>query len=271
MKKTDMALVQADPWQRLRAHTSARIALGRVGASMPTDEVLRFGLAHAQARDAVHHPMASDDLRTRLSAAGFNALDTVRSQAPDRHAYLLRPDLGRRLDDACREALASSSDATGGHENELVIVIADGLSSVAVERHSVALLEAFRDVYEVDWAHVPVVIVEQGRVAVGDDIAEALKARIVVVLIGERPGLSSPDSLGIYFTWQPRVGKMDSERNCISNVRPEGLVYEAAAAKLAHMLRQASRLQLTGVALKDDSDAPALKSSSDTAQHGGGS
>lgn len=252
MSKPERALVQDNPWEGLRAHTSARVALGRVGASMPSAEILRFGLAHARARDAVHHPLDSGDLGARLRQAGF-LTRLARSQAPDRHTYLLRPDLGRKLDETCRQELAAHAPAP-----ELAIVIADGLSSFAVERHALALLENFRAQYPTDWAHTPVVMVEQGRVAVGDDIGEALRAKLVIVLIGERPGLTSPDSLGIYFTYGPRTGRMDSERNCISNVRPEGLPCPQAAAKLNHMVRQATQRQLTGVALKDESDAIAI-------------
>ncbi|GGX28725.1 hypothetical protein GCM10007242_38910 [Pigmentiphaga litoralis] len=250
----DDPLVQSDPWDALRAHTSARIAIGRVGGSLPSAEVLRFGLAHARARDAVHHPLDSADLATRLRAAGFRVAQ-VRSQAPDRQTYLLRPDLGRRLDEADREALLAAPPAP-----ELAFVVADGLSTFAVERHALPLLEALRERFTTDWAATPVVMVDQGRVAVGDDIGEALQARLVVVLVGERPGLTSPDSLGIYFTYQPRTGRMDSERNCISNVRPEGLPVHAAADKLSHMLRQSLTLQLSGVGLKDESEpAPALE------------
>lgn len=240
-------LVLGNPWDELRAHTSARIALGRVGASLPTAEVLRFGLAHAQARDAVHHPLDFETLEAQLREAGFQTR-RVKSDATDRHAYLLRPDQGRRLDAQCRQRLEREPAAP-----ELAVVVADGLSSSAVQRHALPLLEAFRAAFAADWARVPVVLAEQARVALGDGIGEALRARLVVLLIGERPGLSSPDSLGLYLTYQPRVGRMDSERNCISNVRPEGLPYEPAAARLAYLAREALRLNLSGVALKDDS------------------
>lgn len=247
----DDELVQSDPWGGLRAHTSARIAIGRVGGSLPSAEVLRFGLAHARARDAVHHPLDKEDLASRVQAAGYRLMQ-VRSQAPDRQTYLLRPDLGRRLDDADRNLLLQAAPAPE-RAPELVFVLADGLSTFAVERHALPLLDAFRERFDTDWANTPVVMVEQGRVAIGDDIGEALGARLVVVLVGERPGLTSPDSLGIYFTYQPRVGRQDSERNCISNVRPEGLAIAVAAARLSHMLRQSFTLQLSGVDLKDDS------------------
>lgn len=241
-------LIQLNPWDELRAHTSARIALGRVGASLPTSEVLRFGLAHAQARDAVHRPLDFAALQAQLEAEAFRVL-RVRSDAEDRQTYLLRPDKGRHLHDACYQHLSEERSAP-----ELAVVIADGLSSIAVQRHALPLLQLFRQRFDTDWAQTPVVLAEQGRVAIGDGIGEALRARLVVMLIGERPGLSSPDSLGLYLTFQPRVGRMDSERNCISNVRPEGLPYALAAHKLDYLAREALRLQLSGVELKDDSN-----------------
>ena len=241
------ALTQRNLWDELRAHTSARIALGRVGASLPTAAALQFGLAHAQARDAVHRPLAVDVLQRQLEAANFR-VQRVQSCAPDRHTYLLRPDLGRALCDDDRARLNAQKNA------DIAVVIADGLSAFAIERQALPLLETLREHFDTDWQTVPIVIAEQGRVAIGDDIGAALRARLVIVLIGERPGLSSPDSLGIYLTFAPRPGRMDSERNCISNVRPEGLGYNAAAHKLAYLARQALRLQLTGVELKDDSE-----------------
>lgn len=247
-----MDLVQRNPWDELRAHTSARIALGRVGASLPTTEVLKFGLAHAQARDAVLCPLDFAALRGELLDAGYRNLQ-VSSDALDRHTYLLRPDKGRQLQEACYQRLRLEVAAP-----ELAVVIADGLSSVAVQQHALPLLNAFRARFDTDWPLTPVVLAEQGRVAIGDAIGEALRARLVIVLIGERPGLTSPDSLGVYITFQPHVGKMDSERNCISNVRPEGLPYALAAHKLDYLVRQALRLQLTGVGLKDESGEAGL-------------
>lgn len=244
----DPDLIQRNPWDELRAHTSARIALGRVGCSLPTAEVLRFGLAHAQARDAVHRPLDFAELERQLRDEGFRALK-VRSDAEDRQTYLLRPDRGRHLHEDCRQQLERERPAP-----ELAIVLADGLSSVAVQRHALPLLLALRERFACDWADTPVVLAEQGRVAIGDGIAEALRARLVIVMIGERPGLTSPDSLGLYLTYAPRVGCLDSQRNCISNVRPEGLPYDLAAHKLDYLARQALRLQLSGVQLKDDSN-----------------
>jgi ethanolamine ammonia-lyase small subunit len=235
-----------DPWQALRRRTAARIGLGRVGASMPTDELLRFGLAHAQARDAVHGALDAAALARDLAAQGFSTLE-VHSMAPDRETYLLRPDLGRRLDQASLRLLQGAPRA------EVALVIADGLSAQAAQQHAPALARLLRDALG-GWAW-PVVIARQGRVALGDDIGAALGARLAVVLLGERPGLSSPDSLGIYLTWSPRPGRMDSERNCISNVRPAGLDYAAAARKLHFLMTQSMLRQTSGVMLKDESDA----------------
>jgi len=246
--------VVADPWQALRALTPARIALGRTGASQPTSAQLAFGLAHAQARDAVHAPLEVAVLADALREAGFEVLH-AHSRAADRPTYLRRPDLGRRLDAASLERLRG---AAHGARPDLVFVVADGLSAIAVARHAVPLLRAARERLA-GWRIGPVVVAEQARVALGDEVGEALGAGAVALLVGERPGLSSPDSLGVYLTWAPRVGRSDAERNCISNVRPQGLSYARAAATLAGLLEGARRLGATGVALKDESGpAPAV-------------
>jgi ethanolamine ammonia-lyase small subunit len=242
-------IVQSDEWGQLRRFTPARIALGRVGNSLPTDEVLRFGVAHALAQDAVHLPLDIAMLESDLEMAHWRTL-RVHSRAPDRATYLLRPDYGRRLSDASAAVLAGHR----GKSCDLVFVIADGLSALAVQRHAVPLLEMTRPLLRDAWSVGPVVIAEQGRVAIGDEIGGLLRARIAIVLIGERPGLSSPDSLGIYLTFAPKPGRSDAQRNCISNVRPEGLVYAAAATKLVWLLNEAIRVQLTGVGLKDQSE-----------------
>ncbi len=243
---TPAPLVHPDPWNNLRQHTTARIALGRVGAGLPTAEVLRLGVAHAQARDAVHTPLDFAALSQVLREDGW-----LRSQAMNRQNYLLRPDLGRRLhpDDAKQLRTCAGPNPAC----ELAIVVADGLSSAAVQHHAAPLLAALKNNLSADWAATPLVLVEQGRVAVGDEVGELLGARLVVLLIGERPGLSSPASLGIYITFAPQIGRMDSERNCLSNVRPEGLPYDQAAHKLAWLCRAALQGGLTGVGLKDDS------------------
>jgi ethanolamine ammonia-lyase small subunit len=241
---TDRLPALDDPWQALRSHTAARIGLGRVGASMPTAELLRFGLAHAAARDAVHGALDAAALADALQAEGFEALE-VSSMAPDRQAYLLRPDLGRSLHPESRALLQQAPRA------DIALVIADGLSAQAATRHALRVAMLLREALG-GWP-APVIVAQQGRVALGDDIGAALGARLAIVMLGERPGLSSPDSMGIYLTWSPRPGRMDSERNCISNVRPEGLPYEAAAHKLHYLVRQSLLRQLSGVALKDDS------------------
>ena len=244
---TEKLPAPADPWQALRRHTAARIGLGRVGASMPTAELLRFGLAHAKARDAVHSALDTAALAEALQAQGFATLQ-ARSMAPDREHYLLRPDLGRSLHADSRTLLEQAPRA------DIALVVADGLSAQAASRHALPVALLLRDALG-GWP-APVVIAQQARVALGDDIGAALGARLAIVMLGERPGLSSPDSLGIYLTWAPRVGRMDSERNCISNVRPEGLGYQAAAYKLHYLVGQALLRQLSGVALKDDSGGP---------------
>jgi ethanolamine ammonia-lyase small subunit len=226
-----------DPFARLRAATPARIGLGRAGQSLPTGPMLAFQLAHARARDAVFDALDAEGL---AGAVGPGAR-VVTSQAPDRETYLRRPDLGRRLD------LALADLPRGDHD--LAIVLADGLSARALA-HAPDVVSALAAGLT-GWRLAPIVIVRQGRVAIGDEIAERLGARSVVVLIGERPGLSAADSLGAYLTWDPKPGRLDSERNCVSNIRPEGLAPAAAAAKIAWLLTEARRLGFTGVALKD--------------------
>jgi ethanolamine ammonia-lyase small subunit len=240
--------VEKNPWHALRTLTNARIALGRAGNSLPTEPLLAFNLSHAQARDAVHHPLDTDALHEQLHAHGFTTLD-VHSAAPDREHYLRRPDLGRRLSDESREALTKAAI----DPPEVVFVIADGLSAFAASRQSIPLLQAVCARLQEDWKIGPVVVARQSRVALGDEIGEILRVQLVVMLIGERPGLSSPDSLGIYLTYGPKVGCSDAQRNCISNVRPEGLNFEAAAHKLHYLLTHARKLGLTGVGLKDES------------------
>ena len=257
--------VVANPWVALRRFTDARIALGRAGVSLPTQAHLQFQLAHAQARDAVHHALDLPQLAQALSAAWLprapQAL-VLQSAAANRAHYLQRPDWGRMLDDASRSRLQALREADHSglpRPFDLALVLADGLSAVAVQQNAPPFLAALRHhLVPAHWRIAPLCIVEQGRVAVGDAVGEALGARAVVVLIGERPGLSSPDSMGLYLTWMPRVGLTDAARNCISNVRPAGLSYEAAAAKLAYLLEQARSRQLSGVDLKDDTAPTAI-------------
>jgi len=254
-----------DPWTALRAHTPARIALGRAGTSLPTTEVLRFAAAHAGARDAVHLPLDVDALLADLRAQGIEPL-RAESRASSRVEYLTRPDLGRQLAAPSRDALeqrpglggpgdCAQGDGDGRDADGVCIVIADGLSAIAAQRHA-ALLLAELATAGVVARHV--VVATQARVALGDEIGECLGAALVLVLLGERPGLSSPDSLGAYLTWAPRAGRADSERNCVSNIRPEGLAPAAAAGRIAWLVREALRRRVSGIALKDESDVPSL-------------
>jgi ethanolamine ammonia-lyase small subunit len=224
---------------RLGALTQARILLGRAGQGLPTRALLDFQLDHARARDAVHAALDP----ARVAAAIGRPTITVRSQAVDRQEYLKRPDLGRLLDEGDAARLPVTGDT-------LAIVIADGLSATAVHAHAAPLVTALLARLN-GWRIAPIVLVQQGRVAIGDAIGAALGVELVVILIGERPGLSAPDSLGAYLTWQPRPGGQDSERNCVSNIRPpHGLGYAAAADNIAALLDAARQLRLTGVALK---------------------
>ena len=244
-----------DPWQQLKSFTSARIALGRVGTSLPTKEILDFGMSHARARDAVHLALDTNLLASQIQSLGLSTIQ-LQSRAPDRASYLLRPDWGRRLDDASIEKLNDAAK----QNIDLMFVIGDGLSSLAVQRHALPMLAAIQQQIPADWKIGPVVIATQARVALADEVGERMGARLVVLLIGERPGLSSPDSLGLYLTYQPKLGCSDADRNCISNVRPEGLGYEAAAKKLVWLARESLKLKISGVALKDESDIQQVSS-----------
>lgn len=271
--------VQANPWAALRRFTDARIALGRAGVSLPTQPQLAFQLAHAQARDAVHLALDVPTLQAAMSALGHETL-CLHSAAPDRDTYLQRPDLGRRLSGASRQALlASQAISTGsgfepvaehaqettvspapqpqGRPFDIAFVIADGLSALAIGSHALPFLSRILPkLADEGWRIAPLSLVEQGRVAVADEVGELLGARLVVILIGERPGLSSPDSMGLYLTWMPSVGLTDAARNCISNVRPAGLPYDEAVHKLHWLLTEARQRGLSGVALKDETASP---------------
>lgn len=230
--------------------TPARIALGRSGASLPTREVLRFGMAHAQARDAVHALFDADEVASGLSVLGLEVI-RVDSAAGSREQYLRRPDLGRTLSPGSRQKLMAKRGAF-----DLAIIVADGLSSTAVQLNTVPVVAALLPLLaRQDLRLAPLVVGREARVALGDEISEALGARAVAVLIGERPGLSSSDSLGAYLTFAPRVGLTDANRNCISNIRPGGLAYGQAAFKLSWLIAEAFRRSLTGVGLKDESDS----------------
>jgi ethanolamine ammonia-lyase small subunit len=244
--------IDLDPFARFRAVTRARIGLGRAGDSLPIRAVLDFQLAHARARDAVHGLVDFAAMADRIG--NTRSVIRLKSRAADRSVYLARPDLGRRVDPV---ALASVEKS----EWDVAFVIADGLSAAAVEAHAEIVLSAsLRRLGDLRIA--PIILGEQARVAFGDEAGDALGARMVVVLIGERPGLSVPDSLGAYLTFGPKVGRRDSERNCISNIHADGLSHEAAADKITWLIREALRLGLTGVDLKEDmGNAAALPAS----------
>ena len=236
-----------DPWSQLRSATRARVALGRAGDGLPTARELEFRAAHAAARDAVHTALDPDRVRTALTAAGVELeVLEVASQAPDRATYLQRPDLGRRL--------AAGTELPAG-DHDLALVVADGLSPRAVHEHAAGTVAAVLQRLP-GWSVAPLVLASQARVGLGDPVGQALGASIVVVLVGERPGLSSADSLGLYLTHSPRPGRADSERNCISNVRPpHGLGYGQAADTLVALLQASRQLGASGVVLKDEGTA----------------
>jgi len=237
------------PLEALRELTPARVGLGRSGASMPTDALLAFTLDHARARDAVHAAFDASHLAAGLAGLGLEAIQ-VSSQAGDRRDYLRRPDLGRMLDPDSRRGLAAAGRGAG----ELVIVIGDGLSPAAVNLHAVELVRHLVPrLAEAGIGIGHIVIASGARVALGDEIGAALGARMVLMLIGERPGLSAPDSLGAYLTFAPRIGLSDAERNCVSNIHGAGLGYDEAAFKIAWLVREGLARQVTGVALKDES------------------
>jgi ethanolamine ammonia-lyase small subunit len=242
-----------NPWHALRSLTAARIALGRTGISLPTAPQLEFQLAHARARDAVHLPLDTAQLAQDLGEVLPGHPDAIQlaSAAHDRGTYLQRPDLGRRLDATSHDLLESFYQPVRPYD--LALVVVDGLSALAIAQNAAPFIHALlQRLGAEDWTLAPTTIVSQGRVAVGDEVGQLLGAKAVVVLVGERPGLSSPDSMGLYLTWAPQVGLTDAARNCISNVRPEGLSYSDAAYKLHMLLRESRRRQLSGVDLKDE-------------------
>lgn len=262
-----------NPWRSLSQYTDARIGLGRAGISLPTHELLAFQLAHAKAQDAVYAPLDIEQLEEDILTQNRHWLSAndillANSQVMDREQYLQRPDLGRSLDDASKQHLSAKS-ASSEALYDLSIVIVDGLSSLAIQRHVPTLLSLFgkhfKSIVSNDTCAqisriAPLVIVQQGRVAIGDEVARVLNAKAVVVMIGERPGLSSPDSLGMYLTWAPKRGSTNESRNCISNVRPNGLDYGRALQKLFFLLHESFRLQISGISLKESSETFKLDS-----------
>ena len=253
----DPEILTENPWRSLRRFTDARIGLGRVGVSLPTRELLNFQIAHAQARDAVHLPLDAEGLAGDLKGVeGLGDPLILHTTAADRDDYLRNPPRGEVLDDESVAAL----EGAAGDPPDLALVVADGLSSFAAQNNVAPFLSAFLGQVEGVSLSRPV-IVEQGRVAIGDHVGEILKARAVLVMIGERPGLSSPDSLGLYFTWGPETGLHDARRNCISNVRAAGLDYDRAAKRAAWLLAEARKVETSGIALKDRSSEGEIEAS----------
>jgi ethanolamine ammonia-lyase small subunit len=238
-------------WVALRRLTPARIGLRRTGASLATKPLLDLQLAHARARDAVHEPLDEPRLIAELAELGLPVL-SVASASKDRQQYLRRPDVGRRL---ASSAEATFSQHAKGSSYDVALVVADGLSARATQVHARPVLAGVVPALRTEgWNIAPLVVVRHGRVAVGDAIANALRAKCVAILIGERPGLSAPDSMGAYLTWQPGPQTTDADRNCVSNIRPEGVGYADAAFKLTYLMREMRSRRLSGVQLKDDSD-----------------
>lgn len=255
MSNDNQNIVVANPWSRLRQYTPARIALGRSGTSLPTKPHLEFQLAHARARDAVHRELDTAKLGQALQQRGLEVLQ-LHSGAGNRPVYLQRPDKGRRLDEVSCGTLQAL--ARPARPYDVAFVVGDGLSAFAIEENAVGFLDVMlAKLKEHGWSIAPISVVKEARVAVGDEVGQLLGAEMVVVLIGERPGLSSPDSMGLYLTFRPRVGMTDESRNCISNVRREGISYAGAAHKLGYLMTEARSRQLSGVNLKDEADAPA--------------
>src|SRR6478752_302644 len=239
----DISTVTPDPWNALRSATSARIALGHAGGSLPTRAWLEFKSAHAAARDAVRCVFDAEQLAAEIGALGADVM-IVDSAAPDKRSFLLRPDLGRQLDERSRYALQELPADTA---YDLAIVVSDGLSALAVHRQARHVLEALLPKLKgEDWRLAPIVVARFGRVALEDEVGQLLRAPLALTLIGERPGLGSPDSLGAYLVYGPRRGNTDANRNCISNIRPEGLSIVAAAGTIQYLLNEARRCGLSG-------------------------
>lgn len=254
MESRDSKIV-SNNWQDLKKFTDARISLGRAGLSVPTKELLDFQVSHARARDAVHKKFTKEHLISYFQKREIFYLE-LETNASSRALYLKNPDLGRRLSTDSIKTLQSNSNKSF----DLAILIGDGLSARAVEENVSPFLEEFLKIVPSSWKLSPICLINGARVAVSDAVGELLDSELALLLIGERPGLSSPNSMGIYITYRPKMGKKDSERNCISNVRPEGLSYKEAALKSLYILEKAKVLKLTGVELKDDMKALTQKS-----------
>ncbi|WP_214070814.1 ethanolamine ammonia-lyase subunit EutC [Mucilaginibacter sp. dw_454] len=244
MKKV---IKSSDPLIALQEFTAARIAIGRAGTSIPLKQSLEFKLAHAHARDAVYSSLNVDGLIADLKQFDLPVIH-LHSQAGYREQYLQRPDLGRKLDEKSVEQLKEYHQPT-----DISIIIADGLSAAAINTNVIGLLKALIPLFQsVDFKLADIVLVEEGRVAIADEIAAAMNAKLSLILIGERPGLSSTDSIGAYLTYQPKPGLTDESRNCVSNIRPDGLNYKQASKKIFYLIQEAFSRKLSGVALKDN-------------------
>ncbi|MEQ1578248.1 MAG: ethanolamine ammonia-lyase subunit EutC [Hyphomicrobium sp.] len=249
-------MTEDDTWATLKRFTEARIGLGRSGSALPTNEVLKFALAHARARDAVTAPTNWEVVEAGIEALGLRT-HKIESSAETRDTYLRRPDLGRTLSNRSR----ASFETEPGDNADLVIMAGDGLSSTGLTANAVPLIRALMPyIQKNSWRLAPILLASQARVALADEAGEILGAKAALVLIGERPGLSSPDSLGAYLTYEPKRGRSDAERNCVSNIRLGGLSYEEGAFKIAWLLGQALKFRMTGVALKDESDQAVIGS-----------
>ncbi len=236
--------------KELRHYTYARIGLGTVGVGIPLPEILAFREAHAAAKDALFAPFEVEGIQGKLQETGISSL-VLHSEAADRSTYLQRPDLGRKLSVQSQKDLEGFNEA--GSSYDVAMVVSDGLSARAVNQHATPVVQGlFAKGISAGWSMAPVVFLYQGRVAAGDPIGAILQAKAVLMLIGERPGLSSPDSMGAYLTYQPRIGLTDESRNCVSNIRPEGLPYGAAVEKLFYLLSESLRKKISGVGLKDE-------------------
>jgi len=241
--------MQSDAWQFLQTYTPARIARGRAGHSIPTSELLKFQADHAQARDAVYSGLAIQKITQNFVEAFDSQVINLKSEIKHRSQYLQRPDLGRTLSQTSRAQLMEGNWS----ESNICFVVADGLSAQAINQHALSFLEILLPrLQAINWKIAPICLVEQGRVAIADEIGFLLKSEIVVILIGERPGLTSPDSMGAYITFHPHPGKTDESRNCISNIRPEGMSFQMATDKILYILTEINAKKLSGVSLKDE-------------------
>ena len=240
--------IQNDPWFALRKFTQARIALGKTGVCIPVHENLQFKMAHAFARDAVYTKLDKENLVGGFQNLGLPFL-LLHSKASDRKEYLQRPDLGRRLNEGSLEILLKGRNTSA---YDICIIIADGLSATAVNHHALPLLQQLLPLIENNKLSIaPICLIEQGRVAISDETGNILRAKISIIILGERPGLSSPDSLGVYLTYKPVIGNTDESRNCISNIRTEGLAYKTAAEKIVYLIIESMRLKISGIQLKE--------------------